>query len=136
MAQPMSTEAIADMESAIEAELSGLESINVGVLPNDRTGDTRRRAGQKINNLITRTASISRLLPVGLVQQVHYGTGTTDVTSSNPSGGVASATTDNAAAMSHTVTQPDNHSMSGSTGSASVPTLPPFIVVYFWRRTA
>lgn len=53
----------------------------------------------------------------------------------NPTGGVANANTDTGpGALTHSVTQPDAHTMSGTSAAASG--LPPYIVVYFWKRTA
>lgn len=72
----------------------------------------------------------------------------------NPTGGVATGTTNGASAtLSHSVTQPNDHTMSGSTasvsggtpsGTVSQPTftgdavnvVQPYIVVYMWKRTA
>jgi hypothetical protein len=72
----------------------------------------------------------------------------------NPTGGVATGTTQGpSASLTHSVTQPDAHTMSGSSeaksagtpaGTVSQPVftgaqetnLPPFIVVYMFKRTA
>jgi hypothetical protein len=81
---------------------------------------------------------------------------TTGITASsnNPSGGVASADTGtNSIALSHSVTQPSAHTMSGSSEAVSAGTpagtvaapvftgsatsvIQPYIVVYMWERTA
>ncbi len=76
------------------------------------------------------------------------------ISTANPTGGVATGTTVGPnATLTHSVTQPSVHTMSGSSeavtagtpaGTNSAPTftgnavasLPPFIVVKMWRRTA
>lgn len=79
---------------------------------------------------------------------------TTGVTTGNPASGVAAGTTNGpSAALTHNVTQPSAHTMSGSTSSDSAGTpsgtvskpnftgnelniVQPYIVVYFYKRTA
>lgn len=59
-------------------------------------------------------------------------------TSDNPSGGVASGTTAGPnATLTHSVTQPDNHSFTQPTFTGSATSVvQPYIVVYMWKRTA
>jgi hypothetical protein len=53
----------------------------------------------------------------------------------NPTSASNPGTTDGpSASLTHSVTQPSDHTMSGSTATASG--LPPYIVVYMWKRTA
>jgi hypothetical protein len=55
----------------------------------------------------------------------------------NPTGGVATGTTAGpSATLTHSVTQPNAHTLSGNTGSTSSSTVQPYIVVQMWRRTA
>jgi hypothetical protein len=66
---------------------------------------------------------------------------TTGVTTSNPAGGVASQPHTGTAVANHVFTQPSGHSdhaaQSHSGGAVQDgSTLPPYIVVYMWKRTA
>ena len=55
----------------------------------------------------------------------------------NPTGGVATGTTNGpSATLTHSVTQPSAHTLSGSTASDVTPNVPPYIVVRMWKRTA
>lgn len=59
----------------------------------------------------------------------YFAGSTGTATSGNPTGGVATGTTNGPdAPLTHTVTQPNNH--------AAVSVVQPYITVYFWRRTA
>lgn len=48
--------------------------------------------------------------------------------------GSAGTTGNPSATLTHSVTQPSNHTMSGSTATANG--LPPYIVVYMWKRVS
>lgn len=59
-------------------------------------------------------------------------------TAQNPAGGVASVAHAGTAVDAHQVTQPNQHAAQSHTGAAVADgsTLPPYIVVHMWKRTA
>jgi hypothetical protein len=95
-----------------------------GRIVNSGTAGTAGHQGASTNNNANASTSATQ-------------TGTTSITAttSNPVGSVATGTTNGpSATLTHAVTQPSAHTMSGTSAAANG--LPPYIVVYMWERTA
>jgi hypothetical protein len=121
------------------------------IMTSAATGGSLRSAG---SSTVAATAVNQNATATNQVATAVNQSATTGVTTANPAGGVASGTTGGpSATLTHSVTQPADHTLSGATqavsagtpagtvsqpnfSGASMSVVQPYIVVYFWKRTA
>lgn len=110
----------------------------VGQTGSDADFDTAEETGGNKTIDISHTHSTPALQHAGTAVGNHTISHTTINTSVSSGGGTALSSVGNHTNVSHSVTQPNDHSAgtSGSGGSATQNIMNPYYVVYLWKRTA
>lgn len=143
------TKAISAHSGTAVADHSSLTHANGAVADHASHTHTYTQVVNHVHTLATGTGSTGNFSQViGTVDTSSGGTGGTPTQtalgtlSGNPSGGVATGTTAGpSATLTHSVTQPDAHTVSAHSvtqpsAHTDLNVVQPYIVVYMWKRTA